>query len=177
MEEGAGADHFALAGKGDAAFADKLFEILDRLEISVDQRLVYEFPKVFRRLQLGTMRRLKHKPDAIRYSQVFWPMPSGAIELKDNPLVCASARRFGEVQKNALEQLLANRIRNVPHRGVRPVRLSRFAHKEGDRAILDCLREARPPFSPVAVTEEFAATLNAYGVRRGRGRGPQFGPA
>jgi len=117
MEEGAGADHFALAGKGDAAFADKLFEILDRLEISVDQRLVYEFSKVFRRLQLGTMRRLKHKPDAIRYSQVFWPMPSGAIELKDNPLVCASARRFGEVQKNALEQLLANRIRNVPHRG------------------------------------------------------------
>jgi hypothetical protein len=117
MEEGAGADHFALAGKGDAAFADKLFEILDRLEISVDQRLVYEFPKVFRRLQLGTMRRLKHEPDAIRYSQVFWPMPSGAIELKDNPLVCASARRFGEVQKNALEQLLANRIRNVPHRG------------------------------------------------------------
>ena len=40
-----------------------------------------------------------------------------------------------------------------------------IAHKEGDRAILDCLREARPPFSPVAVTEEFAATLNAYGVR------------
>jgi len=32
MEVGAGADHFALAGKGDAAFADNLFEILDRLE-------------------------------------------------------------------------------------------------------------------------------------------------
>jgi hypothetical protein len=37
-------------------------------------------------------------------------MPSGAIALKDNPLVCASARRCGEVQKNTLEQLLANRI-------------------------------------------------------------------
>ena len=112
MEEGAGADHFALAGKGDAAFADTLFEILDRLEVGIDQRLVNERPKVFGGLQLGTMRRPKHEPDAIRYSQVFWPMPSGAIELKDDPLVCASARRFGEVQKNALEQLLSGAL---PH--------------------------------------------------------------
>ena len=65
MEEGAGADHLALAGKGNAALADNLFEILDRLEISVDQRLIHELPKMFRRLQLGTMRRLKHEPDAI----------------------------------------------------------------------------------------------------------------
>jgi hypothetical protein len=54
--------------------------------------------------------RLKHEPDAIWYSQVFWPVPSGTIELEVNPLVCTSARRFGEVQKNTLEQLLANRI-------------------------------------------------------------------
>jgi hypothetical protein len=38
MKEGAGADHFALACKGDAAFADQLFEVLDRLEISVDRQ-------------------------------------------------------------------------------------------------------------------------------------------
>jgi hypothetical protein len=63
------------------------------------------------------MRRLKHEPDAIGHSQVFWPMPSGAIELKDDSLVCASARRFGEVQKNGLEQLLAHRVQDVPHRG------------------------------------------------------------
>src|SRR5208337_3802815 len=96
MEEGAGADHFALAGKGDAAFAEKLFEILDRLEISVDQRLVYELPKVFRRLQLGTKRRLKHEPDAIRYSQVFWPMPSAANCTWPSPLrmaLCLGLRR------------------------------------------------------------------------------------
>ena len=116
MEERAGSDNIALAGEGDAAFADKPFEVLDGLEISVDQRLVYELPEVFRGLQLGAMRRLEHEPDAIRYSQVFWPMPSGAIELKDNPLVCASGRRFGKVQKNGLEQLLAHRVRDVPHR-------------------------------------------------------------
>jgi len=53
MEEGAGADHVALAGEGDAAFADKLFEILDRLEIGVDQGFVDELPKVFGGLQFG----------------------------------------------------------------------------------------------------------------------------
>ena len=116
MEEGTCADRILLPNKCDAALADNLFEVLDGLEISVDQRLVDELPKVFRRLQFGTIRRLKHEPDAIRYSQVFWPMPSGAIELKDNPLVCASGRRFGKVQKNGLEQLLAHRVRDVPHR-------------------------------------------------------------
>ena len=52
------------------------------------------------------MRRLKHEPDAIGHSQVFRPVPSGAIELEDDPLLGASAHRFGEVRKNGLEQLL-----------------------------------------------------------------------
>ncbi len=40
-----------------------------------------------------------------------------------------------------------------------------IAHKDGDRVILDCLREARAPFSPAAVTADFAATLKAYGLK------------
>jgi hypothetical protein len=39
-----------------------------------------------------------------------------------------------------------------------------IAHKAGNTVILDCLREARPPFSPQAVTEEFAALLKIYRV-------------
>jgi hypothetical protein len=38
------------------------------------------------------------------------------------------------------------------------------AHAEGNRAILDCLREVRPPFSPEAVVEEFTAILRAYDI-------------
>ncbi len=38
------------------------------------------------------------------------------------------------------------------------------AHRAGERAVLDCLREVQPPFSPEAVVEEFAAVLRAYGV-------------
>jgi len=38
-------------------------------------------------------------------------------------------------------------------------------HLEGaDRAVLDCVRERRPPFSPDAVVEEFATLLQSYGV-------------
>jgi len=50
--EGAGADRILLPNQGNAAFADNLFEVLDGLEIGVDQRLIYELPKVFGGLQL-----------------------------------------------------------------------------------------------------------------------------
>lgn len=39
-----------------------------------------------------------------------------------------------------------------------------IAHASGDKAILDVLREAKPPFSPEAVVMEFSAVLKAYGV-------------
>jgi hypothetical protein len=36
------------------------------------------------------------------------------------------------------------------------------AHKEHEAAILDCVRERRPPFSPEAVVEEFSEVLKSY---------------
>lgn len=41
-----------------------------------------------------------------------------------------------------------------------------IAHRDGDKAVLDCIREVRPPFSPEAVVEEFAETLRGYHVHR-----------
>ena len=41
-----------------------------------------------------------------------------------------------------------------------------IAHLEGNMAILDCVREARPPFSPANVVGEFAETLRQYGLYR-----------
>jgi hypothetical protein len=42
-----------------------------------------------------------------------------------------------------------------------------LAHRDAatGRPILDCVREAKPPFSPEAVCAEFAHELNRYGVR------------
>jgi hypothetical protein len=39
-----------------------------------------------------------------------------------------------------------------------------IAHLEDDRAVLDAVREVRPPFSPDSVVEEFATLLKSYGV-------------
>lgn len=41
-----------------------------------------------------------------------------------------------------------------------------IGHEEGQRVVLDCLRERKAPFSPEAVVEDFAETLKAYGVSR-----------
>jgi hypothetical protein len=38
------------------------------------------------------------------------------------------------------------------------------AHRDGDRATLDVLRERRPPFSPDAVVAEYATLLRTYGI-------------
>ncbi|MGJ0505675.1 MAG: terminase large subunit domain-containing protein [Methylocystis sp.] len=40
------------------------------------------------------------------------------------------------------------------------------AHSRNEVAVIDCLREARPPFSPQAIVDEFCATLRSYGVKR-----------
>jgi hypothetical protein len=40
---------------------------------------------------------------------------------------------------------------------------------QGNRVIVDAIRERRPPFSPDDVVKEFAATLKAYGITRVHG--------
>jgi hypothetical protein len=45
-----------------------------------------------------------------------------------------------------------------------------IGHRDKDgMALVDCLREARPPFSPAAVIDEFAATLKSFLVTRVEG--------
>jgi hypothetical protein len=48
-----------------------------------------------------------------------------------------------------------------------------IAHLERDVAILDCVRERRPPFAPDDVVAEFAAVLRSY--RLGSVRGDRYG--
>ena len=40
------------------------------------------------------------------------------------------------------------------------------AHRDGERAILDAVREVRPPFSPESVTADFATFLKSYRIER-----------
>jgi hypothetical protein len=48
-----------------------------------------------------------------------------------------------------------------------------IAHKEDGRAVLDLIREVRPPFSPEFVVGDFAETLKRYRV--GQVRGDRYG--
>jgi hypothetical protein len=48
-----------------------------------------------------------------------------------------------------------------------------IAHREHGQAVLDLVREARPPFSPEVVVEEFAETLGRYRV--GQVTGDRYG--
>jgi Terminase large subunit, T4likevirus-type, N-terminal len=41
-----------------------------------------------------------------------------------------------------------------------------IGHTEGDRQILDAIREVRPRFSPESVVEEFCTTLRDYGISK-----------
>ena len=41
-----------------------------------------------------------------------------------------------------------------------------IAHLEGEKAVLDVIRERRPPFSPDAVATEYAELVKAYGLHR-----------
>src|SRR5205823_12766735 len=41
-----------------------------------------------------------------------------------------------------------------------------IAHKDGAVAVLDLVREVRPPFSPESVVGEFAGVLKAFGLSR-----------
>jgi hypothetical protein len=39
------------------------------------------------------------------------------------------------------------------------------AHSEGEKIVLDCIREKRPPFSPEAVVKEFSEVFMDYGIK------------
>jgi len=44
-----------------------------------------------------------------------------------------------------------------------------IAHREGDKAILDLVREVKPPFSPEHVVSQFVAELKRYGIKQVHG--------
>jgi hypothetical protein len=43
-----------------------------------------------------------------------------------------------------------------------------ISHMDGNKVLLDCTREARPPFSPDAVAKEFADVIKSYGITTAR---------
>jgi hypothetical protein len=45
------------------------------------------------------------------------------------------------------------------------------AHRDGERVIIDCIREVKPPFSPEQVIIDFVSVLKSYRCHRVSGDG------
>jgi hypothetical protein len=105
-----------LFGKGHAAFANGLIEILNRVEAFVGERFVDELPEMLGWLQFGAVSRLEDEPDAIGHGEFLRAMPARPVNLKHDALLLAGANRLGEIGENELEQFLRDSIRDVPHR-------------------------------------------------------------
>lgn len=77
------------------------------------------------------------------------------------------------IQAGVHERLPERRNRYVafvdPSGGASDSMTLAIAHKEGDTAILDCVREREPPFSPEGVVEEFAELCRRYRICRVHG--------
>jgi hypothetical protein len=65
-----------------AAVAERLVKALDAVKATIGERFVDERPKMFGRLELWTVGGLKYEANAV----VFWPVPTGIIELKHDAL-------------------------------------------------------------------------------------------
>lgn len=74
------------------------------------------------------------------------------------------------VQPGVLERKSARMFRYTafvdPSGGSNDAMTMAIAHKEGDTAILDVLRERKPPFSPEAVAQEFAELCRDYRITK-----------
>ena len=57
-----------------------------------------EGPRMLGRLQLGTVGRLEHEPDAVGHDEVLGSMPGGIVELQHNALLGTSADRLSIVE-------------------------------------------------------------------------------
>ena len=77
MEEGAVTDGVALVCESEAALCDQVIEALDGGEAAVGERFVDELPKVFGRLELGTMGGLEYETNAVGHGEVLGSVPAG----------------------------------------------------------------------------------------------------
>src|SRR5215470_10944515 len=116
MEEGAITDCVPLVREGEAALSDGVIEALDGVEAAVGERFVNEPPKMFGRLELGTVGRLEYETNAVGHGEVLGSVPAGIVELKHDALVVPGAYRSGKIDEDEFEQLLADGVGNVPHR-------------------------------------------------------------
>lgn len=110
MKVGGVSDDDFLIDESEAALFYGGIEIVERLEMGVDERLVDVFPEAFGGLKLRAVRGLEDEIEAVGNVEIFGSVPAGVVELQDDAFLRAGADRSGEVGEDRLEQFLADRI-------------------------------------------------------------------
>ena len=113
MEPGLTSDEVAIAFEGDAAFGDDSVEVVERVEVPVDERLVDVGPEGLGGLQLRRVGRQVDETDTL-WDGERCGVPARAVEDEEDDPVAAGPGLAGEEREGVLEQRLVDAGREVP---------------------------------------------------------------
>jgi hypothetical protein len=131
------------AGKRRQRCPNRVIEALDGGEAAVGERFVDELPKVFGRLELGTVGGLEYQTNAVGHGEVLGSVPAGIVELKHDAPIVVGAHRSGKSTRTSSKNSSQTALAISTPSGRSPARRnrSRRAHEammaERDRAFSD----------------------------------------
>ena len=114
MEAGSPFEGLALIRQLDTSVGNDGLERFEIGDVFVDDRLVEDFPKMFRGLKFRRVRGQKEEADSVRNLQVCLPVPPCIVEYENNNAVAPGSGFLGESRQQLLERGLRDAVGNVP---------------------------------------------------------------
>ena len=114
MEFGGASDGVLVSLQRATSLCDRGVEIVDGCEMSIDERLVDEGPKVLCRLQLRAVGGLEDQPDAVGNGEVFRTVPAGLVEYDNDDALAAGTGLPCEGFEQFGKERLVDAVREIP---------------------------------------------------------------
>src|SRR6266571_4287737 len=114
MEFGGASDGVLVSLQRATSLCDRGVEIVDGCEMSIDERLVDEGPKVLCRLQLRAVGGLEDQPDAVGNGEVFRTVPAGLVEYDNDDALAAGTGLPCEGFEQFGKERLVDAVRQIP---------------------------------------------------------------
>ena len=114
MESGVGGDELKIAIEEATARGEHGVKVLDRFEVTIDDRFVDERPEVLCRLQLGRIGWQVDQSNAVGHREVWFGVPSGTVQHQHDDALTPSACRAHKVGEQLFEERLVNAVRQIP---------------------------------------------------------------